>query len=280
MKRIVVSGILTCAVLLAATSCDRATAPQFDRAVPTPPAITRLTCLVKVQGSSLSCSDAPVSAPDVHTLILGGQGTYVQLRSSNVSYSATDSILGADVTIQNLILQPIGTTSHLPDTAGIRVFFESGPTVTSGSGVVYVSNPSGTAHFTAPSQPFFQYDEALRTNYTSQAKRWKFHVDPTVGTFSFVVYVSAAVPHPYGWIDVTIPCPQDWPIHLLATVRSVVGTIIPDAPITWSSSDTTLATVTQDGFVYWHGGEVYIYASSGLRSGSAQLEGLICLPEM
>jgi hypothetical protein len=189
-----------------------------------------------------------------------------------VSYTPGDSTFGADVTVQNLIPQPLGTTNVAVDSAGVRVFFAAGPTVTSGSGSAVISNPSGRAIFTAPDQPFFQYDEVLHTNDISQAKRWLFHVDPTVASFSFVVYVAAAVPRPYGWIDITVPCPESDPIYLSAAARTVVGNLIPNAAVTWSSSDTTLATVTQNGVVTWHGGEVYIRATSGPRSGAVQFD--------
>ena len=137
---------------------------------------------------TLSCGN-PNTSTD---LIFGGQGMYVQLRSSNVSYNASTQIFRADVTVQNLTALNLGTPDGSTVT-GVKVFFYSGPTVTSGSGTVTVANPDGTGTFTGTNQPYFLYNEILPTGQVSSGKTWQWSVPSTVGFFTFQVLVDAAV---------------------------------------------------------------------------------------
>ena len=155
-----------------------------------PPAATGplLTCQVDMGAQTLSCGN-PSTTTD---LILGGQGMYVQLRSSNVSYNASTQIFRADVTVQNLTALNLGTPDGSTVT-GVKVFFYSGPTVTSGSGTVTVANPDGTGTFTGTNQPYFLYNEILPTGQVSSGKTWQWSVPSTVTFFTFQVLVDAAV---------------------------------------------------------------------------------------
>jgi len=76
----------------------------------------------------------------------------------------------------------------------VKVFFFSGPTVTSGTGTVTVANADGTGAFTGTSQPYFFYDQIVPTAQVSSAKPWQFAVPSTVVTFTFQVLVDAATP--------------------------------------------------------------------------------------
>jgi len=68
-------------------------------------------------------------------LIVGGQGALVRLASSGTTYNAGTQAFASDVTVENLIAQPMNTTDGTtPDAGGIKVFFHSGPTVTGGAG--------------------------------------------------------------------------------------------------------------------------------------------------
>jgi alpha-tubulin suppressor-like RCC1 family protein len=161
-----------------------------------PGTLATLQCSVSVRVRTLACR--PVDAADGGprtTLLFGGQGVYVRLTSAETSYNAGTETLHATVTVQNLMGQPIGTTDGVtPDQAGIRVFFHSGPTVTDGNGTVTVADADGIAAYTGANQPYYQYPGILRTEETSGSKDWNFNVPPTVNTFSFVVYLAAAVP--------------------------------------------------------------------------------------
>src|SRR5881396_28229 len=169
------AGILVLAAFAAA--CN-------DRSVPSEPGLPPgvagrvLTCAADVRAQTLSCT-AP--SPDAGRaklsadLVLGGQGTYVALRSSAVSYDAGTSTFQADVTVQNLTALPLGTADGSMVT-GVKVFFHSGPNVVSGTGTVTVANPDGVGTFTGANQPFFRYTELLQTAQVSSARTWRWNV--------------------------------------------------------------------------------------------------------
>jgi hypothetical protein len=74
------------------------------------PLTTRLRCSVDVPGRTLDCR--PASATSARgDLLLGGQNVFVKLRSSDVAYSAP--VLSANVSVQNLLAQAMGTTGDL-----------------------------------------------------------------------------------------------------------------------------------------------------------------------
>src|SRR5437667_81361 len=86
-----------------------------------------------------------------------------------------------------------GTTA---DTGGVKVFFNTGPSVTGGTGTVTVENPDGTGTFTATDQPFFKYSSGalLYGGVQTPSKTWQFTVPPTVTGFAFTVYVTSQLP--------------------------------------------------------------------------------------
>ncbi len=126
-------------------------------------------------------------------LVLGGQGIYVTLQSSNVSYDTNTFQFQATVTVQNLTTLPIGTPDSTSVT-GVKVFFASGPTVTSGTGAVTLENADSIGTFTGSDQPFFFYDQILQPLQVSAPRTWLWTVPSTVNTFSFEVLVDAAAP--------------------------------------------------------------------------------------
>ena len=159
--------------------------------------LATLQCTVSVRVRTLACRplDAPSTGDVRATLLFGGQGAYVRLTSSEVGYDAQTELLHAQVTVQNLMGQPIGTADgSTPDPEGVRVFFHSGPTVTDGTGTVTVANADSSGTFTGSNQPFFRYPGILTTEQTSGPKEWRFSLPPSVNTFSFTVYLAAAVP--------------------------------------------------------------------------------------
>jgi hypothetical protein len=140
--------------------------------------------------------------------IIGGQGLYVRLTSSNAAYNSGTQIFSFDVTAQNLTTGPLATANgSLRDDAGVRVFFSGNP-VASPGGVVTVANPTGVGTFTGANQAFFQYggkisavdqtelggDGILASGETSSSKTWQLNVPSTVATFSFSLYVAAEAP--------------------------------------------------------------------------------------
>jgi hypothetical protein len=211
--------IVAVAAVFLAVACEDAfvpTAPTED-AAPLPHLIT---CRADVAAGAVSCQGLqsdPVPGLSL-SVIVGGQGAYVQLASDNVSYDGS-SVFQADVTVQNLIAQPMGTPDGSTVT-GLKVFFHSGPTVTSGSGTVSVANADGTGTFTAANQPYFEYNTILQQNDVSAAKTWQWSVPPSATLFEFSVYVSTdipvvpgeweATPTPYfGTADFTVNAQSD-----------------------------------------------------------------------
>lgn len=182
------------ALLLAACSDQNVAGPRAVPDLPDLPAsaVSGLVCTANVATRAVSCTTPP--AGGARAQLVGGQNTNVKLASSNVSYTAVDSTFQFDVTVQNLLPEKMGTADGTTaDADGIRVFFASGPTVTGGSGAISVANADDEGTFTGTNQMYYQYDEVLANNQTSAPRHWILHVDPTVTTFSFVVYVSTAL---------------------------------------------------------------------------------------
>jgi len=210
---------------------------------PPPPVPAAVQCHVKVASRSFTCDVAVATSKARGDVIVGGQDLLVRLTTSNVSF-AVDT-LRADLTLQNLMFQPIGTTdSTTIDASGNKIFVHSGPTVTAGSGTVEVVTPD-TGTFTAGNQPFYRYVGILRQNETSGPEEWKFHLSPGVQGFSFTLYVAAPMPREDGYIDVTPahPSPQlGGTVQLTGVPRTAAGTLWTDT-ITWTSQDTSIASV-------------------------------------
>ena len=201
------AALLSLAVL-AACGDDGVRPTEFGP--PPANAVAALRCTASVAQAAVSCESidpatgvrtaALPGAPSQEVHIVGGQGTYIRLASSNVTYAG--GTFAFDVTVQNLSDQAMGTADGAtPHADGVRVFFHDGPTTTGGSGTIEVSNATGTATFTASGQEYFQYDGAelgadgiLASAETSSAKSWQLSVPAEVTTFSFVLYVATETP--------------------------------------------------------------------------------------
>jgi len=193
-RPLAISSILAGGLVFAACTAELPTRVAPVPAAVPQSALARLECNANVRSATITCASDPSALSFGGSAdILGGQNVYVKLTSFNVRYDAPE-LLGADVTVQNLMNEAIGTANGaVLDTAGIKVFFHSGPTVTAGTGSVTIANSDGTDAFTGSAQPFFRYGEMLTTNTVSSPKRWQFNVPATVANFSFSVYLSVAV---------------------------------------------------------------------------------------
>ncbi|HTS89497.1 MAG TPA: hypothetical protein VMG41_13475 [Gemmatimonadales bacterium] len=124
---------------------------------------------------------------------------YVTLASNSPSYDGPTGVFSVNVTVQNLMAQPLGTSDGTAaDTGGVKVFFSSGPTGHGGTGTVTVANRDSTTSFTGPNQPYFKYPGILASGATSSAKAWDFQLTGTIDSFDFQVYVTAEVPQASG----------------------------------------------------------------------------------
>jgi len=263
-------------LLALASACDRPPSAPLPISPETPRApVLAVSCQAAIPARVVTCSTPDAGARDRRAdVLLGGQNLYIILASSNVQVYA--DTFAFDVTVRNLVPQALGTTDGAtPDPSGVRVFFHQGPTVTGGSGQIVVANPDGLGAFTATSQPYFQYAGMLAPDQTSAPRRWKLRFDPGVDSFSFTVYVSAAMRYPDGWIDVapaTLATATGTTVQLTGVVRDFVGRAVTGAAITWSSADTTVARVDASGsLVTVHDGATEVTATSGARSGSMQV---------
>ena len=184
-------GLALPLLLLAAACTD---SPFTPPAQPTPEeSLAKIRCDVSVVAQTVSCQElAPITVGGARALVYGGQDVYVKIATSGASYDSGTQIYQMSVTVQNLLGNPIGTTDGVnPAAAGVRVFLQTGPTVTGGTGAISVNNADGTAMFTSPGQPYFQYNGILDPNEISSSKVWLFNVQNTISTFSFVLAVSA-----------------------------------------------------------------------------------------
>jgi len=221
-----------------------------------------LTCTASKSKLTVTCAAPELGANKskggpVADIIYGGQNTFVTVTSSNVAYNNLTGRFTFDVTIKNLLQQPIGTTDHInPAPTGVRVFFGSGPTVTGGSGIA-APVPDGFGTFTAGGQPFYQYDGILVTNATSAPKTWTIIIAPTVDTFSFILFISAPVEFPAGYVEINgqLPGASFGNLHpgvstaLTGVVKNQLGIVIPGAVITWGTTDANQASVDASGNV-------------------------------
>jgi hypothetical protein len=207
------------AALFLVAACDSQPAEPIA-AGPVPPAtaVQALDCTVDMASGGVSCA-SPRLPNGVSAAIIGGQNTNVLLAASN-TVRLGDTVQ-FDVTVTNLLPEAMGTPDGvMVDTAGISVFFSSGPTVTQGTGTITVANPDGVGEFTAPGQAYFRWNEMLAQNQTSSAKPWKLVPTSGVEKFSFRVYVAAelqpllvineVLANPKGNLGVAAETAGDW----------------------------------------------------------------------
>ncbi|HEX6750738.1 MAG TPA: hypothetical protein VF092_25850 [Longimicrobium sp.] len=173
-------------VLLAACS-DQTTLPP---AVAPAGTMAQMRCTVDVPSATLACAAVKPAGPAGVNAdrIIGNQDVYVKLSSSGTSWDSDTEILQSNVTVQNLGQQSMGTANGSAVT-GVKVFFNSGPTVTAGSGSVTLANADGMDTFLSSNQSYFLYNEILAPYQISTARNWQFNVPSTVTSFSFTVYV-------------------------------------------------------------------------------------------
>lgn len=280
------------ALLLAAACTDRSpVAPEGEPGGKTPGEqpgrpvhLVAVSCVVDVVAGTSRCEDAPNPDGPATDLVLGGQNQYVNLDLGAVHYDHTSQSYKLNVSVRNLIRQALGTTNGLAlDPNGVRVFLQTGPFVTAGTGSVTVL-PDGVGIFTASNQPYYQYNQVLDQFETSGPRTWSFQMPETVTAFGFTAYVSAAVQFPDGWVDVAaepIVMHPHATLKLTATARDAAGNFTEGAQtIAWSSTDSTVAAVTTGGsaggvLTSIRGGTTTIQVSSSsagfTREGSASV---------
>ncbi len=147
--------------------------------------------------------------------IYGGQGLYVNLVSSGVTY--VSEVFSFDVTVQNVTNLAMATHNGTTRAdSGVQVFINSGPNA-SPAGTITVNNATGVGTFLTTNQSYYQYggkiggidqgelgaDGILSSTEVSSTKNWQFGVPATVTSFTFDVYVSTA--RPAGTVSTVAP---------------------------------------------------------------------------
>lgn len=273
MKFRTLSRCCAALALAAAAACsdDAPLASSPTPESPSDPSLLRLECVGSRVEGTVRCG-VPAPSGVRGDLVLGGQGEFVKMTSSGVLYSGGQFTFF--LTLQNLIGQPLGTTDGTTvASGGIRVFFATGPIVTQGTGTITVV-ADGTGTFTEAGQPYYAYHEIVKPGATSSARKWRLDMPATVETFAFSLYVSAPVRWQDGWIDLgptrTVGLNQATPLG--AVVRDRLGRALPGEPVTFSSSNTAVATVDASGTVTGTStGTTTITATSGGRGGTLAL---------
>lgn len=234
-----------------------------------PVTIQAVQCRADVGARQVTCDDPGAPAGASADILVGGQNRYVRLQTADVDYSG--GVFSFTVTIRNLIPQPMGTTNPVTlaqDPNGVRIFFHQLPAATAGSGSVTVANADGTATFTAADQPYFQYNTVLEQYEQSAPKTWEIAMPPSVAAFDFVLYVSAPVPYPDGYVEIvgTANARAGAERKLRAWSRSAVGNVDSAAVFTFAESDPLLAVANDTGLVRaYRAGTVTITATDNAR---------------
>jgi hypothetical protein len=287
---IAVSALTATLAFVIACGGDGITGPGDSAANPTQGMkLSAFVCSASVRSKSIECSAAadqlaanlpsytlgldftPEGGRDA--IIIGGQHQNVDLTSSNVAIDSAGRNFSFDVSIKNLRPQPIGTLDGVTTDSSLSVFIASGPTTASGTGFVSVANATGVGAFTSPNQPYFKYGQILAQSVTSSNKNWVLHYDPGVLTFTFLLYVSASVKYPNGYVDVY---PQGafanagGTLQMTDSVRDALGVSVADQSVTWEVTDSATATINSSGLLSGVApGSVNVIATHGARTGQA-----------
>ncbi|WP_420125806.1 IPT/TIG domain-containing protein [Longimicrobium sp.] len=208
------TAILVCGAAVLGACADRQ-GPTTPLTLPDiPDRATLLRCTANVAQATMECVGVPKAGaqasvspggPSKDERIVGNQGYYVRLTSSDLAYAG--GIFSLNVTVQNLTNLAMATADGATRHAnGLRVFLIQDPVGVGGT--VSVANATGQAFFTAANQDYFQYggsiggtdqgelgaDGVLASAEVSGAKQWQFNVPGGTTSFSFSVYVSSETP--------------------------------------------------------------------------------------
>jgi len=199
--------------------------PKAPREIQGPPVVAALTCELDGTAKTVVCA-TPASPPEgvSASVIYGSVPGFAQFYPVSLVKDTVAHTWQFTAYVQNLLKQSIGTLNGTTVT-GVKVFITDFH-ATAGTGTVSVANADGTGNFTAPNQPYFNYNQIVApAGYTSN-KLWKFNVPNTVTAVSMSILIST-----------------DFPAE--QTVTSTPPTAIPD----WVQADTNLGGPTAGSVV-------------------------------
>lgn len=212
-------------VALACQDVERPVGPGANSPKPsevtTPPVLLSLTCVLDSKSTAISCKPAmPSATAGVNAnVIYAATFTYAIFFPYNLVKDTVAHTWAFTAYLQNLLKQSVGTLNGTTVT-GVKVFVTDFH-ATAGSGTVSVANADGTGTFTAPNQPYFNYNQIVAPSGYSANKLWKFNVPNTVTAVSMSILIST-----------------DFPAE--QNVTSIPPTSIP----TWVQADTNLGGPT------------------------------------
>lgn len=163
-----------------------------------PPVISSLTCTFTRDVATVSCRPAiPAAAAGVSASVIYGTGSpgsaqYGIFYAVNLIKNLTTQQWSFTAYVQNLLKQSIGTLNGTTVT-GVKVFITDFH-ATAGSGTVSVANPDGVGTFTAPNQPYFNYNAIVAPSGYTGNKVWQFNVPNTVTAVSMSILISTDFP--------------------------------------------------------------------------------------
>lgn len=238
MFRVVRRALVPAAAIAGVLSCsDR---PPLAPVAPggTGPS-SLITCTATIASPSITCTPQSTGNPHLKSdLTTGGQGIYVTLRSTNVSYNSSTKIFQGDIAVQNLMAQTLGDSNST--VTGVRVFFQTNPT----NGVVTLGDSTGT--FTQSNQSYFVYPQTIGPFAASASQTWQWSFSAATDTsFTFSVLVDAKVEDDAGvlrWI------PQ--------TTTSTFNGL-------WGASASAVYGVTEEGSIWRFNGTTWQDLPSG-----------------
>jgi alpha-tubulin suppressor-like RCC1 family protein len=187
--RILLLGVLTVAVL--AGCRDLITSPDRN---PGTALRTEFECVIRPSVGAVICNspEDKLRAGPLKNVILGGQGTYVNLHVGGTDWNAGTRQFSVNIAIENLTQHPFATTDGTtPNSSGTRLFLARPLT----HGAV-LTNPDGMASFTASGQQYLQYSGIIAAGDTATARTWTFGVPPGVEVFYATFYVWTTVENP------------------------------------------------------------------------------------
>jgi TolB protein len=185
------AGVAALAALALAACSDGGGITQPEPG-PLPPApLASISCSASVRDGLVRCADASGPAGVRPDRIIGGQRVNVLVASSNAAYDSVAQQFSFDVTVQNLLVQRMGSDGAT--VTGVKVFFASGPHTTGGTGVAAVGNPDGYDAFTGSVQPYFLYPGGLAPQGVTAPRHWVLDVPKSVASFAFTLYIATPV---------------------------------------------------------------------------------------
>jgi hypothetical protein len=222
---------------LACNDVDRPVGPREPKPIAqqeAPPIVLSLTCDLNGSTSTVSCTPVPPTPPaGVNaSVIYGATATYAIFFPYNLVKDTVTHTWQFTAYLQNLLKQSIGTLNGTT-TTGVKVFVTDFH-ATSGTGTVSVANADGTGTFTAPNQPYFNYNQIIAPSGYSGNKLWKFSVPNTVTAVSMSILLSTDFP-----------------------AEQTVFAIAPDTEPSWFALDSN-----------WSGTQMKRVISVGFRTGT------------